>query len=229
MTCQGAGLGAQSGTPPAKSDGETRRHRAACGLTPGWVWPFRFRRPPDAKDGGAWRLFCAGASPVAAQFKSTLPACAAAHELAAHGQPVLAGVPKELNNAARRAQRGQGLPDDGPRPHPSALLPDCVWCRRAGVQNLRVALGLTTEHVERMQRAKKAIETLSTAAALTHYCRLPAAASRCQPLLRPALAVVRRGECGVWRVESNVYPNFATSAVWRRLVRTACKACTRTA
>ena len=66
------------------------------------------------------------------------------------------------NNAACRAQRGQGLPDDGPAPRClfPPLLPDCVYgCTPSrGVQNLRVALGLTTEHVERMQRAKKAIE-----------------------------------------------------------------------
>ena len=77
--------------------------------------------------------------------------------------PVCPGAP-ELDGVARRARRGDAaaVADDGPTPRClfPPLLPDCVYeCTPSrGVQNLRAALGMSTEHVERMQRAKKAIE-----------------------------------------------------------------------
>ena len=82
--------------------------------------------------------------------------------MAQPGSPVCPGAP-ELTNAARIARREDVQPDDGPVPRClfPPLLPasvfDCTPSR--GVQNLRAALGISSDHVERMQRAKKAIET----------------------------------------------------------------------
>ena len=81
--------------------------------------------------------------------------------MAPPGSPVCPGAPA-LDNASRIARREEAAPDDGPVPRClfPPLLPASVfdYTPSRGVQNLRAALGLTTEHVERMQRAKKAIE-----------------------------------------------------------------------